>query len=501
MPKHAKWLIGGVWGTFMLIYALISFPNHFNFRTAGTELAYSMQVMEYHLRGHLIPRQLSVTNPFVDTEGWRIDSHASPSVITALPFYWLGGAWGLLVHQWLMIGCMGVGFFIYAYQRTGLWQAGFWTMTHFLGMWGVYSLMGWDWHELVCGIVWMPWFWYAIEQKKPWLFFVSWLLFIGGKENFTLWGVWIGFILMWIYRSREQRRWLLIGTAVALIWFVIGYFLYKGGEKGLSRLYLYAYLGAKDPLAVVEGRETSVSFSFFSVVKTILLRPQFIWTLLFESPRLDPSTFELHWAVLWSGGWSFAVEPAFLLLLLPVYLYKLLSADYLLWGTLYHYSMEFAAILPLAVLWTAERWKGRWPFYAVLVGGALGAHFMSFSLMDSRYSKWYDPLRHRWYSREHYCSPYSYWKIHEGLKVIPREASVSAAATLIPHIPARLEYYHFPATKHVDYIALLRHNTAPWPLTPAEMEKYIDSLERAPQWEKIWDRHKLVIFRRKKGSE
>ncbi|MEN3039998.1 MAG: DUF2079 domain-containing protein [Bacteroidia bacterium] len=500
MPRQARRLVGGVWLFFMLICGLISFPNHYNFRTAGTELAYSLQVMEYHSRGHLVPRLLSMTNPWMDWDDWRTDSHASPSVLTALPFYWIGGPWGLLVHQWLLVGFMAIGFFVYARHRTGLWQAGLWSMIHFFGMWGVTSLLAWDWHELISGIAWLPWAFYAFETKKKWLFILSWALFVGAKENFALWGVWIALLMfVFIYRKSENRKWLFWAGIGALVWFVVSYFLYKGGEKGLSRLNLYAYLAAHDPVAVLQGREPVPSFSFLRVAKTILLRPQLVWTLLFDTPYPEMVGVkpELHWTVLWSGGWSFVFQPVFLLLLLPVYMYKLLSADPLLWGTLYHYGMEFAAMLPIAVLWSAERWRGSAWFWIFLVGGALGAHLMNISLLDSRYSKWYDPERHRWYSPKHYRSIYCYSKIHEGLRIIPREAAVSAVSRLAPHIPPRKEYYHFPACKQAEYIALLRNDPNPWPISTAELNRFIDSLEKSPNWQKVWDRDLLVIFRRR----
>ncbi|MCS7152908.1 MAG: DUF2079 domain-containing protein [Bacteroidia bacterium] len=506
MPSYAKGLVIGVWALFMVIFGLISFPNHYTFRTYALDLGYSLQLMEYHSRGYLIPRGLTMSNPFLDTEKWQVAPHASPSVLTALPFYWVGGAWGLLVHQWVLIGVMAWGFFAYAYHRTGLWQAGLLTMLHFLGMWGITSLFGFDWHEVVSGIAWFPWMLYAIEKRKLWLFILSWALFIGGKENFTLWGIWIALWLgLFMYRKAEERRWLALAGAVAALWFVLAYFLYKGGEKSVSRLSLYAYLGAKDPLSIFRGEAPMPDFSFTAVAKTIFLRPQLIWTLLFESPSADPHTIgiksELHWTVLWSGGWSFIFQPIALILLLPVYLYKMLSADYQLWGTLLHYNMEFAAVLPIAVLWAAERWRGQLSFWIALGGGALGAHAINLSLLDGRYSKWYDPERHRWYSQKHYCSPYSYKKIHEGLRLIPREAPVSALSQLAPHIPPRTGYYHYPAIQDAQYIALLRGSTNPWPLSPQELAQHIQNLESSPEWEKVWDKDSLIIFRRKSSPE
>lgn len=503
MPRRAWWITGSVWGFFMVIMGLISFPNHYTFRTFGLDLGYSLQVLHYHSKGVIVPRALSMTNPNLDEENWRTDSHASPSILTALPFYLIGGAWGLLVHQWLLVGFMAIGMFAYSFQRTQSWQAGLWTMIHFFGMWGVTSFMAWDWHEVITGIAWLPWFFYAIEQRKLWLSILSWLLFIGGKENFALWGIWISLILLLVYRHSEQRRLLLYFLAIAGVWFVSGYYLYKGGEGGVSRLSVYEYLASQDPIGVLQGKGEKEPFSLQKVAKTILLRPQLIWTLLFESPYPDMVGVksELHWAVLWSGGWSFWFSPIWLAILVPVYLYKLLFSDPQIWGTLYHYSMEYAAILPIAVLWAVQRWRGTVWFWVALIGSALAAHIMNLSLLDHRYSKWYGPDTHRWYSERHYRSFYCYPKIHEGLKLIPRDAPVSAVSRLVPHIPPREEYYHFPAHKQADYIALLRNDPNPWPLSKAQLYAFIDSVEKLPSWEKVWDRDQLVIFRRKKSIE
>ncbi len=492
----------------MVIFALISFPNHYNFRSYAHDLAFFMQYFENYLNGYFIPRKLSIglLNEPVDGIIYT-ESHISPSILTALPFYWAGSVWGLLLHQWLSIGFMAIGFFAYARHRIGLWQAGYWTMVHFFGMWGITSLLAWDWHEVVAGIVWLPWFFYALEAQKLWLLFLSWFLFIGAKENFALWGIWLSLSLLFAYKSSKKQRLLLWLAGLTTAWFALTYVLFKKGPQLHSAFSAYEYLAAEDPLAALQGKETVSDPSIGKILRTILLKPQLIWSLLFESTHPDLATFgiksELHWAVLWSGGWSFIFQPIFLILLIPVYLYKLLPDRYSIWGTLYHYNTEFAAILPIAVLWTAERWRGSWRFWVALIGGALGAHLMNFSLLDHCYSKWYDSARHRWYQCEHYhpLQGYDYEKIHEGLKLIPREAGVSASSRLAPHIPARLEYYHFPVVGKAEYIALLRNDPGPWPLTPAELTCHIDSLEHSPYWEKIWDKDQLVIFRRRSADK
>lgn len=486
----------------MTILGLITFPNHYNFRTYALDLGYSLQLLDSHLRGNLFPKCLSTAEFSPDSRHSCVDPHVAPSVILAVPFYALGGAWGVLIHQWLFIGGMAIGFFVYAYYRTGLWPAGLWTMIHFFGMWGITSLLAYDWHGEINGIVWVPWFLYALEAGNPWLFFLGWIFFIGGKATLTLWGMWMAVVLMIIYRKPFQRRWLLIAACISLAWFFIGYYVYKPDSRSISRMQaLFSYLGARNPLAVMQGQAPSPEYSLAAIARTIISRPQLVWTLLLESPHPEAVGVkaELHWSVLWSGGWSFLWKPVALVLLLPVYIYKLLAESYLIWGTLYQYSIEFAAILPIAVLWAAERWKGHYTFWLALAAGALGAHIMNLSLLSARYSLWYQGDHYRWYRIYHYTSRYCYPKIHEGLRLIPRDASVAASSRLLPHIPPREKYYILPLHTPVDYVAMLQYDPNPWPLSPKDYQKHIDSLSRSPEWEKIWDREGLLIFKRKKS--
>lgn len=185
----------------------------------------------------------------------------------------------------------------------------------------------------------------------------------------------------------------------------------------------------------------------------------------------------------------------FLWMLLPVYAYKLLSANYFMWGTVHHYSLEFALVLPLAVAWAAHKQLKPNRFLAI---GALLAHLLSFVLLDSRFSKWYDPERHRFYQAKHYRSEYTYKSIHEGLQLIPKEASVSALACLLPHLPMREGLYHFPAMRRAEYLALLEgEQPCSWPMEREAYRQFLDSLDHSAAWEKLWHKDKLRIYKRK----
>lgn len=61
-------------------------------------------------------------------------------------------------------------------------------------------------------------------------------------------------------------------------------------------------------------------------------------------------------------------------------------------------------VVPVGVAW-AFRSHIRRQLWVPLA--ALLAHGMQLSLLDSRSSKWYEPVRHRWYQRQHYESEYA----------------------------------------------------------------------------------------------
>ncbi|RMF52694.1 MAG: DUF2079 domain-containing protein, partial [Bacteroidetes bacterium] len=474
------------------------------------DLGYSLQVIDFHAQGGLIPPPLSSSSvwPSPTAKLLMVPPHFSPVFFLAVPFYKIGGVWGVLIFQVLCFGVAAIGVFLYAWVRVREAWAATLTHLHFWGMWGITSALGFDFHEIVVGIMGLPFVWLGLELRRYWLAFVGWAIFIGGKENLALWGIWMALGLCFFYKDAERRKRLLGMSLAAALWFVIGHALFGKHTEGVpvsaSRTeHLYGYLAASDPVAAVNGRVPVPEFSYVRILRTFLNRPQLIWSLLFESPFDDGQyrfiKSELYWALLGSGGWSFFFVPLYLILAFPAVLYKVLSAGPAQWGTLAQYSVEFVPLLPLAVLHATERWKEkRRLFWFGLAAGAIGAHSINFAMMNHPYSIWFVEENNVWFSWKHYSPVYSYSCVHEGLALIPREASVAASSRLLPHIPARARYYIWPAGgAQADYIALLREDPNPWPATAQEVAKDISALERSRAWEKIWDKCGLVIFRRR----
>lgn len=498
MKLWQKGIVAGVWCVYMFIMGLITFPNHYNFRTYFYDLGFSLGLIELHTH-----------NPYLLLKnekmfGFSTALHSSPSVYLAVPFYLIGGVWGVLFSQWLAVGITAIGMFLYAYHRTGLWHVALLTMIHFLGMWGLYALFAFDWHEVAMGMPFFPFFLLLLEKERFLPAALCWLPFIGAKETYALWGIWLLLCFLLIYKGeRKKIRFLVLMSVVTLVWIVVGSFIYMGGlSPSSSRAHLYTYLGDTDPLAVLQQRKPAPPYSTTAILYTLLTRPQLIWTLLFESPIPEGIGIktETYWAFLWSGGWMAFRYPLILIAFAPVFLYKQLAADLQLWGILFQYSTEFALALPIFFLQAILRWKNTQYFWPIFIINIISSHGITYEMLVHPYSKWSLPeTRIFWKTTHYYSRTYNYAKIHEGLKLIPREARVSACSNLVPHIPPRFGYYLFPHVGDAEYIALLRNNIEMgWPVNFHQMEKKIVELSKDPNWEKIYDKDYLVIFRRKK---
>ncbi len=430
------------------------------------------------------------------------------SVLLAVPFYLAGKAWGLLVFKALLFVVGGWG--VYRIAQLLLPEGkhlACWSLVHYYGMWGLWSA-AFDFHEVAIATAAVPWAIYFYLRGNFGLAFWAWLIAMGSKELFAIWGLflWTG----WAYTFRRTdplhyRKALLLSLfslLYLLLIILLGVFWAEKRMGAVSRIWLYyAYLTQTDPFSSCSCQLERIweclpsGYSFLSLFK-LLLRPQRIWTFLLESPHPTYAGIksELYWSFLLSGGWAIWWAPILAWMFLPIFLYKMLAANYFMWGTLHHYSLEFAILTPILVVWAFRENPLR---RFILSLAALLAQIMQLSLLDSRVSKWYAPERHRWYARQHYESEYDYATIHEVLAQIPSKVPVSAVSCVIPHLPSREKLYHFPIIGEAQYIILLLgQNPCSYPLSPGDYFTRIDSLKQSGAWAVFHESPSLIILKK-----
>lgn len=498
-----------IWIAGMVVTALVTFPNHYNFRTYGYDLGYVAGMLENLSRGKYLAR-VYYSNEIVP--------HISYAVyILGLPFYWLGGVWGILAYQWIGIGLGAWG--VYAYSRQKIGSLAWLSMLHYWGMWGIYGALAFDVHPDVVGVCFVPWIFYALESKKKVLLYTLTLTASLSKHTISIWLIFIFAFLYFYYRSGDVRKRyslyaFLVSMFIALASFALNSY-FEQSLSGISRFTsAYRYLWSDNPL-----NPTYYATGFTEKIRYIIKNWYYLWVFLWESPHLEPAYVgikaEAYLSILLSGGWAFICMPILIIPIIPIAAYKSLASDYQAWGTLLHYGMEYAVYIPMAYAIWLSTLSGSRKVY-LTIAGVLLTHLWNFYLMENRVSKWYQPEQMIWYTRDHYTSPYDYKRIHKGLAIIPETSYVMAVSRILPHLPPEPgRHFHIGfcdtdvteeknqedspvcIDPRTEYIVLLRSESNPWPVGIQAYHALIEYLRHSPRWRLVYDKDNLLIFQRK----
>ena len=494
-----------VWIAGMVIGALVTFPNHYNFRTYAYDLGYVLGMFENISRGEFLG---TVYYP------GEVPHIFYAAYILGLPFYWMGGLWGVMVYQWLAIGMGALGIYRYAQLKVG--SLAWLSILHYWGMWGIYGALSYDVHPEILGSCLVPWIFYALETKKRILLYILVPIALFSKHTISIWLVFVS-VFLYLYHRKDKIRkryalFIAIGSlAGVLISFMINSFFEHELNSTSRFTTMYKYLWSDNPI-----NPTYYANSLSEKVRFIMRNWYYIWVFLWESPHFSPETVgiksEVYLSILITGGWTILLMPILIIPAIPVVLYKNLAHDYQVWGILYQYNMEYAVYIPLAfVIWLSSMSERKRIYLFVLT--VFASHIWLLYLMRNTVSKWYERERMVWYSHEHYTSIYNYERIHEALATIPDTSYVTAVSRLLPHLkPQPGRHFHLgfgiPNAESIDkdspvyidprteYIVLLRSETNSWPVKIEDYYALIDYLTHSPRWRLVHDRDSLLIFRR-----
>lgn len=459
-----KWLII-ILLFFSTIYCSISLVNHYNFRTYGYDLGiYNNTLYDYSL--------FRVNNNSVMHKEFDniLSDHFSLYHMFFAPFRFIFGSYTLLIFQILSIlfGALGIYKLLFylsnnsVFARIGVF--------HFLSMWGIFSALSFDYHDNVVASMFVPWLILAVLQKNKIQILLYTLLIFISRENMSLWlafvfaGIWI-----WKYKDSTIRRLSLYGGVASILYFllVIKIIMPSLANEGTT----YAHL-----------KYTVLGESTKEYVITLLTRPQYVFSLLFENHTGDALyngiKSELFFVMILSGGLAFFYKPQFLIMVIPIIIQKVFNDDPGKWGINYHYSVEFAPILTIALaVWILDAIEvSRKRNIAFLLGAVL-CFAVSMSVIDSRVSKWYDSKALRFWDSRHYKRSFDVAFVHDALKHIPKDANVCAQNMLVPHLAFRDRIYTFPHVRDADYVALLPGAYHPYPVTEQEYWNIIEKLQ------------------------
>ncbi|MGB1031461.1 MAG: DUF2079 domain-containing protein, partial [Flavobacteriales bacterium] len=167
-----------------LVYAAITFVNHYNFRTYALDLGYYTQVSQDWISG-----ASPSTAGFKSVAQHSLSSHFDLSQIVFSPFVLLFGPWGLLFIQWasILFGALGI------YQWTQYHKSKYSLpiLICFLSFFSVFQALAYDYHSTVVACMLLPWYFLSVAKGKiklSWVLLISFALF---REDLALFAAFI----------------------------------------------------------------------------------------------------------------------------------------------------------------------------------------------------------------------------------------------------------------------------------------------------------------------
>jgi len=455
---------------FFLIFCSVSLINHYFFRSAGLDYGIANQALyQYAHFKSAICTQLIGAEPIS-----YLGLHFSLWVPILSPFYWLFGSYTLLIFQNLALIFGGVGLVKMANHLQLKEKVALIVLVQFYSSFTIFSAIAFDYHDNVIGACFLPWLFYFYYKENLGLFVISFLAILLSKENMAIWLIFISIGFYFRQKSTEKSYFKLIGVMVlvSIFWFLF---------SGLILMPLLNPNGKFEQLT----RFSHLGSNLSEIIIHIISHPIKMIRMFVEShiqPDIDEVVkHEFLWAVLFSGGIILIAKPSFLWIALPIFMQKLWNKELAFWGVSYHYQIELAPIISLAILFWIKPKNNKLFYYGITVLLLLSTAYSTFSLMENRRAD-YRPEKENIFVSNHYKIDFDIEKVNQKINEIPANAKVCAQSNILPHLANRDFIYHFPYIKDAEYLLIMKPNGNPYPLSNEDSDKLIDSLLSTPYW-------------------
>ncbi|MBC7382361.1 MAG: DUF2079 domain-containing protein [Bacteroidia bacterium] len=471
---------------FFLVFCSVTFLNHYFFRTSALDYGIYNQAL-YQCAHFKTP----VTTLLIQQDAVPyLGLHISLWVPVLSPLYWLFGSYTLLLVQNIALLFCGIGIYKVASQKLCNHTLALLITLQFYVSFAIYAALASDFHDNVIGACFFPWlfFYYSHDKKLP--TFICFIAMLISKENFAIWLPFIIIGMVLINKQWQAKQWLFPFCLILLsaLWFsaaaawIMPQLSPRGTFEQLSR---FSHLGK----------------SLNEILLTIITKPLYVIALFFNSNAPNDADelikHELLWTLLFSGGLAVLWRPAFLLMILPLLMQKLWNKEIVFWGINYHYNIEFAPVIAIAIVMLLETFinrKIRMVLISVLLISTLAITIIK---MQNRISYFYDSVKENVFNKDHYKSFYKPSIINKGLLKIPADASLSAHVNLAPHLAFRDTIYHFPFIKNAKFIAVFDPATNNYPLNENNYRHLVDSLKNSKHWELVFYESSLLILKKR----
>ena len=472
-------------GLFGLVYGLISFVNHYYFRTYALDLGMMNHALYSfaHFKVNYFTSDISWINRNLNF----LADHFSPIMFLYVPFYFLFGSYTLLIIQLAVIIIGGLGIFKYARENSNRTYLPYIILCQFYFSWAIFNALAFDFHNNVIAAMIAPWLLYFLSKDKLKEVVITTLIMLLTKEST---GLWLAFVFIgWGLRNKGE--------------FTKKHPLFLTGMITFSLAYFYIVVQCIMPFLndgiKIENqlsRYSQFGNNLFEIAWNMLSHPtQLIQTIIGTGEIEKSVKWELLWVIVISGGFALIRKPYLIIMLVPVFVFKLLSSDQNLWGINAHYSIEFTPIIAFALVEFFKTIHSKIAVYWLASITAMATLYTTNYVLDN--SKAYiNKTNARFYHADHYKDDLDNKEIYRALELIPSEVTICVQSALAPHLANRNRIYVFPNIWDASYVALIKSKRGFYPLNEIQYNQKLLELLKNPEFQTIYNKGELIILQR-----
>lgn len=464
---------------FLLLYSSFSLVNHYHFRTYALDLGvYLNTVYDYaHLN-------------FASNQVWQaqpvniLSDHFDLFLMLISPLNYIFHSYTLLLVQIIFIIIGGIGIYQFCIMLLQDKKIALIIAICFFSFYGVFSALAFDYHSNVIAAMILPWFFIYFFQAYWIRCSIVFFLILITKENMSLWLAFIGLGLIIHFRDDKNKMIKAsIYSLIAILWFilVVKFIMPALYDKEIYAHMHYAILGS----------------NFAEIILNLVTSPFHFFRLLFVNHTnyiyADWIKVELHLFIMLSGGFFLFFKPQFMLMLVPIYFQKLFHNDITVWGISSQYSIEFAPILFIGGACIIKDLKNETIRKSILFLLLFLNIALTIRSFDNTYA-YFDRTKQRIYQPEHWTRDFDVQQAYKALNLIPKDASVSAQSSFVPHLANRKHIYQYPILNDAKYV-VLNINEGSYPISSYEYKQKLIEMVHSKNWTITYNRPPIIIFK------
>lgn len=468
-------------GLFSILFGLITFVNHYNFKTFSLDLGlYTNALYDY---SHF---QWNDSTTFKKVPENLLADHFDLYLPIFSMFSFIFKTYTLLIFQWLSLILGGIGIYRLFQFKGASNKLALIAMCHFYLFFGLFSALSFDYHSNVVAAMIIPWFILSCLSHYKLKAILLLIAILVAKENMALIMIFITLGLAFDqWKNKEIRNRLLLLSGFSLIYFVLilGVIMPAIANSNHYPHFHYSVLGEN-------GRE-AILFMFQHPLQTI----EFLFTN--HSNHSLGAFVKIETFVFLSlAGLPFLMrKPQYLFMLIPIIFQKMFHDNPSLWSFNFQYNIEFAPIITIGLFSIILEFKS-YKLQSIFAYTALTLTFGATIRSMDRTVFWTDKTRVRIYKSDHYMRNYDVRFVHDQLNKIDANAIVSAQSPFVPHLSLREKIYEFPVIQDASIIVINRREH-PDPMTQEVFEIKTDSLLQSRHWKVKVDNGELLILERR----